>query len=126
MCSSIFTKFYSSMYCISKFDIAIFFCSQICALILSVDNERGVVIKPKLILKKLTAYSVELFDCCIKEKCERGSTSNKPYIEKPTMKMSSPDKSRDVGKLNINAHNKTSFGGNSNTTFVKGGRFWDF
>ena len=57
MCSSIFTKFYSSMYCISKFDIAIFFCSQICALILSVDNERGVVIKPKLILKKLPAYS---------------------------------------------------------------------
>ena len=70
MCSSIFTKFYSSMYCISKFDIAIFFCSQICALILSVDNERGAVIqgqlqdcsctcviKPKLILKKLPAYS---------------------------------------------------------------------
>ena len=74
---------------------------------------------------------MELFDCCIKDKfgqgkCERGFTLNKPYIEKPTMKMSSPDKSRDVGKLNINAHNKTSFGGNSNTTFVKGGRFWDF
>ena len=27
---------------------------------------------------------------------------NEPYIEKPTMKMSSLDKSRDVGKLNIN------------------------
>ena len=37
-----------------------------------------------------------------RDKCERGSTLNKPYIEKPTMKMSSPDKSRDVDKLNIN------------------------
>ena len=52
------------------------------------------------------------------------STVDKLYIEKPTGKKSSPDKSRNVDKLNINVIRQV-LAVTLTQLFVKGGGFWD-